>query len=276
MKLLINLIPARYRKRLRNITRRGSNILIPGLFYLFSQPVCADVNLTDSSDWPLYGRTYDNQRFSPLSQVNSGNVDRLRLAWRFNTGKFGSFQTSPIIRDGVMYITTPYNDVIALRADTGKLLWRYRHDLADKSFCCGPANRGPALTADRVYSVTIDAKLIALERNTGKLLWDVEITDTDAGKAEQLDPLLGVDELQGAKQSGQTGYTANLAPQVFAGKVLVGISGAGYGLHMDLEQEGEYVLSVGGLSGGGHGLRGVHRCLRYGNRQGNLALVQYR
>ena len=256
MKLLIDLIPARYRKCLRNITRRGSNSLIPVLFYLFSQPACAAVNLTDSSDWPLYGRTYDNQRFSPLSQVNSGNVDRLRLAWRFNTGKFGSFQTSPIIRDGVMYITTPYNDVIALRADTGKLLWRYRHDLADKSFCCGPANRGPALTADKVYSVTIDARLVALERNTGKLLWDVEITDTDAGKAEQLDPLLGVDELQGAKQSGQTGYTANLAPQVFAGKVLVGISGAGYGLHMDLEQEGEYVLSVGGLSGGGHGLRG--------------------
>ena len=256
MKLLIDLIPAHYRKRLWNITRRGSNSLIAVLFYLLSQPACAAVKLTDSSDWPLYGRTYDNQRFSPLSQVNSGNVDRLRLAWRFNTGKFGSFQTSPIIRDGVMYITIPYNDVIALRADTGKLLWRYRHDLADKSFCCGPANRGPALTADRVYSVTIDARLIALERNTGKLLWDVEITDTDAGKAEQLDPLLGVDELQGAKQSGQTGYTANLAPQVFAGKVLVGISGAGYGLHMDLEQEGEYVLSVGGLSGGGHGLRG--------------------
>ncbi len=256
MKPFIDLIPVRYRKRLRTVTRRSSNSLIPLLFYLFSQPACAAVKLTDSSDWPLYGRTYDNQRFSPLSQVNSSNVDRLRLAWRFNTGKFGSFQTSPVIRDGVMYITTPYNDVIALRADTGKVLWRYRHDLADGSFCCGPANRGPALTADKVYSVTIDARLIALERNTGKLLWDVEITDADAGKAEQLDPLLGVDELQGARQSGQTGYTANLAPQVFADKVLVGISGAGYGLHMDLEQDGEYVLSVGGLSGGGHGLRG--------------------
>ena len=226
------------------------------LLYLFSQPACAALNLAETGDWPLYGRTYDNQRFSPLSQVNSGNVDRLRLAWRFKTGKSGSFQASPIIRDGVMYVTTPYNDIIALRADTGKMLWRYRHKLPDKTFCCGPANRGPALANDKVFSVTIDARLIALERDTGKLIWDVAITDTDAGKAEQLDPLLGVDELKGATQSGQTGYTANLAPQVFADKVFVGISGAGYGLHMDLEQDGEYVLSVGGLSGGGHGLRG--------------------
>ncbi len=256
MKPLINLISARFRNSFRSINRHGNNSLFLLLFCLFPLPAGAALVLTDSGDWPLYGRTYDNQRFSPLSQVNSGNVDRLRLAWRFKTDKFGSFQASPIIRDGVMYVTTPYNDIIALRADTGKLLWRYRHDLPDKTFCCGPANRGPALTDDKVFSVTIDARLIALERDTGKVLWDVAITDTDAGKAEQLDPLLGVDELQGATQSGQTGYTANLAPQVVAGKVLVGISGAGYGLHMDLEQEGEYVLSVGGLSGGGHGLRG--------------------
>ena len=117
------------------------------------------------------------------------------------TGKFGSFQTSPIIRDGVMYITTPYNDIIALRADSGKVLWRYSHELPDKTFCCGPANRGPAVTDDKVFSVTIDARLIALERDTGKVIWDVAITDTDAGKAEQLDPLLGVDELKGATQS---------------------------------------------------------------------------
>ena len=112
------------------------------------------------------------------------------------------------------------------------------------------------LTADKVYSVTIDARLIALERNTGKLIWDTAITDTDAGKAEQLDPLLGVDELKGATQSGQTGYTANLAPQVFAGKVLVGISGAGYGLHMDLEQGGRTCIVCRRPVRGGHGLRG--------------------
>ena len=256
MKPLTDLIPAPCRSRFRNFILPARGSLAAALCFLFSLSAGATLNLADSGDWPLYGRTHDNQRFSPLSRINSGNVDRLRLAWRFKTGKFGSFQTSPIVRDGVMYITTPYNDIIALRADSGKVLWRYSHELPDKTFCCGPANRGPAVTDDKVFSVTIDARLIALERDTGKVIWDVAITDTDAGKAEQLDPLLGVDELKGATQSGQTGYTANLAPQVFAGKVLVGISGAGYGLHMDLEQEGEYVLSVGGLSGGGHGLRG--------------------
>ena len=231
--------------------------LITALLFLLLQPAGAEIILTGNGDWPLYGRSFDNQRFSPLSEINAGNVARLQLAWRYNTGKFGSFQTSPIVEDGVMYLTTPYNDVIALHADTGKELWRYHHELPeDGKYCCGPANRGPALSADKVFTVTIDARLIALDRDTGEVVWDVSITDTDAGQAEQLRALAGMKELQGAKQSGQTGYTANLAPQVFAGKVLVGISGAGYGLHMDLEQDGEYVLSVGGLSGGGHGLRG--------------------
>ena len=240
-----------------DVIRRCCTPLATALICLSAQSAGAAVILTDSSDWPLYGRTFDNQRFSPLSQVNTDNVERLRLAWRFNTGRFGSFQASPIVRDGTMYVTTPYNDVIALEADTGKVLWRYRHELPEeREFCCGPANRGPALSADKVFSVTIDARLIALERNTGKVLWDVAITDTDAGRAERLDLLPGMDELKGATQSGQTGYTANLAPQVFAGKVLAGISGAGYGLHVDLERDGKYVLSVGGLSGGGHGLRG--------------------
>ena len=252
--------PAKVSRRLKMklVTCPEHLLLLLAACCLFSQHAPGEVTLTDkqSSDWPLYGRTYDNQRFSPLSQVNTGNVSRLQPAWRFNTGKIGSFQASPIIRDGVMYVTTPYNDVIALQANTGKALWRYRHELEKKTFCCGPANRGPAITDDKVYTVTIDARLIALDRKTGKVAWDVEIADTDAGKAEALDPLLGVDELKDAKQSGQTGYTANLAPQVFGDKILVGISGAGYGLHMDLEQEGEYVLSVGGLSGGGHGLRG--------------------
>ena len=232
-------------------------LLITTLLFLLLQAAGAEIILTGNGDWPLYGRSFDNQRFSPLSEINAGNVQRLQLTWRYNTGKFGSFQTSPVIQDGVMYLTTPYNDVIALHADTGKELWRYRHELPeDGKYCCGPANRGPALSADKVFTVTIDARLIALDRKTGKVIWDTAIADTDAGQAEQLRALAGMQELEGAKQSGQTGYTANLAPQVFAGKVLVGISGAGYGLHLDLEQDGEYALSVGGLSGGEHGLRG--------------------
>ena len=118
---------------------RGCELIIAILLFLFLQPGSAEIMLTSSSDWPLYGRSFDNQRFSPLSQVHAGNVQKLRLAWRYQTGKFGSFQTSPIIRDGIMYLTTPYNDVIALHAGTGKELWRYRHELPeDGKYCCGP------------------------------------------------------------------------------------------------------------------------------------------
>lgn len=214
------------------------------------------INTNTNDDWSLYGHDYTNQRYSSLAEINTTNVKNLQLAWRYKTGKPATFQTSPIIIDGVMYITTPFNDVIALDAATGKEIWRYHHQLQGKHFCCGPANRGPAVAYGKVYTVTIDSRLIALDQKTGKVIWDIRITDTDAGKGEQLEPLLGVKELSGATQIGQTGYSANLAPQVYDGKIFVGITGAGYGLHLDLEENGKQILSVGGLSGGGHGLRG--------------------
>ncbi|MFT5134823.1 MAG: glucose dehydrogenase [Gammaproteobacteria bacterium] len=217
----------------------------------------AEIKLNnDPVDWPLYGRTYDNQRFSPLDQINTNNVQQLKLAWRYKTGKFGSFQTSPIVVDGLMYITTPFNDVIALDAKSGNEIWRYQHQLETSNYCCGPANRGAAVAKGIVYTVTIDARLIALDQQSGEVLWDKSISDVEAGNGEVLEPLLGVEELLGATQTGQTGYSANLAPQVYDDKIFVGITGAGYGLHMNLEENGKQILSVGGLSGGGHGLRG--------------------
>ena len=226
------------------------------LFLICLQPACSEEHAGLNSDWPLYGRDYSNQRFSPLKQINRNNISQLKLAWKFNTGKKATFQTNPIVIDGIMYITTPFNDVIALNADTGTQLWRYQHKLRKDKFCCGPANRGPAVANGKVYTVTIDARLIALDQKTGEVIWDIEITDSDAGQGEILEPLLGVKELAGAIQTGQTGYTANLAPQVYDNKIFVGITGAGYGLHMEFEEDGKQILSVGGLSGGGHGLRG--------------------
>jgi len=210
----------------------------------------------NSNDWPLYGRDYTNQRYSPLDQINRQNVRDLKLAWKYKTNKKATFQTSPIVVDNTMFITTPFNDVIALDATTGKEIWRYQHKLIRKDFCCGPANRGPAVADGKVLTVTIDSRLIALDQQTGEVLWDTRIIDSAAEQGEVLEPLLGVKELAGAMQTGQTGYTANLAPQVFNGMVFVGITGAGYGLHVEMEEDGKTVLSVGGLSGGGYGLRG--------------------
>ncbi len=216
----------------------------------------ADDHEVSDHEWPLYGRDHSNQRYSPLDQVNRDNVKDLTLAWKYRTGKKATFQTSPIMVDDTLFITTPFNDVIALDAASGREIWRYRHELQTWDHCCGPANRGPAVADGKVLTVTIDARLIALDQSTGTVIWDRKITDTASGRGEVLEPLLGVRELSGAVQTGQTGYSANLAPQVYNGMVFAGITGAGYGLHMEFNEDGNAVLSVGGLSGGGHGLRG--------------------
>ena len=216
---------------------------------------CHDTPVADNN-WSLYGNEYNNQRFSHLAQINRQNVKQLKLAWKYQTGRKASFQTTPLIIDGVMYITTPFNDVIALQADRGEEIWRYRHELRTDKFCCGPANRGAAIAGNKVYIVTIDGRLIALDKTSGKLLWDETITDTAAGTAEQLEAVTGIKEFAGAKQTGQTGYSLNMAPQVYDGIIYVGITGAGYGLHLEQQVDGESVISVGSFAGGNHGLRG--------------------
>ncbi|MCZ6805161.1 MAG: PQQ-binding-like beta-propeller repeat protein [Proteobacteria bacterium] len=224
-------------------------------FVVISTLSCADKN-QDDGEWSLYGREYNNQRFSPLTQINRDNVSKLKLAWKYKTSKKNTFQTSPLVKGGIMYITAPFNDVIALEAVSGKELWRYQHKLKSDNYCCGPANRGPAMANGKIYTVTIDGRLIALDQTNGKVLWDVAITDTSAGKAEEISAILDIKELEGATQIGQTGYSANLAPQIYDGVIYAGITGAGYGLHLELEKEGEKVLTVGSFAGGGHGLRG--------------------
>jgi len=214
--------------------------------------------LTSTTDWPLYGRDYNNQRFSPLTQINTQNIQQLKLAWRYQTGKKATFQTSPIIIDDVMYITTPFNDVIALKADSGEETWRYHHQLRQQKTCCGPSNRGPAVADGIVYTATIDSRLIALDQHTGEVLWDIDIqdTETNSNPRETLETLRGWAPFDQAKQVGSTGYSASMAPQVYDGKVFVGITGAGYGLHLEIQEDGKQKLSVGGFSKGGNGLRG--------------------
>jgi glucose dehydrogenase len=162
---------------------------------------------------------------------------------------------------GIMYVSTPFNHVLALDAATGELRWRYEHSLPDRAFCCGPANRGVAVANERVYMATLDGALVALDARDGHLLWQVPIVDAQARDAEGLAredvaPLIGDETFAGATVTGGTGYSANMAPQVVGDVVLVGITGAGYGLHLDLERAAGDSLSVVGLGGGLNGLRG--------------------
>lgn len=218
---------------------------------------CAEVpNPAEDNNWALYGNEYNNQRYSQLVQINRNNVQNLKLAWRYRTHKKATFQTNPLVKNGVMYITTPYNDVIALDAVNGKEIWRYKHELRDYKYCCGPANRGAALSSGKVLIGTIDARLIALDQNSGEVLWDTPVTDPYTDNEENLESIIGAAELDGARKTGFSGPTVNMAPQVFEDMVYVGISGAGYGLHLEQDKDGQSVLSVGGISGDNHGLRG--------------------
>lgn len=209
-----------------------------------------------TTDWPLYGLDHTNQRFSPLAQIDTANVGRLQRAWTVKTGVPGSFQATPIVRDGVMYVSTPFDHVLALDAASGKELWRYTHVLTRKDSCCGPANRGVAVDESHVYIATIDARLVALDRKSGVIAWEFVLTHGDDGAMEDLGQLLDVPEFAAAKQTGQTGYSANMAPQVVGDLVLVGVTGAGYGLHVETQEEGAPQISVAGLGGEKLGLRG--------------------
>lgn len=123
-----------------------------------------------TTDWLTYGHNYDNQRFSTLQQINRNNVARLAPRWIYQTGISATFLTSPMVADGVMYLSTPNNDVVALGAVTGAEKRRYRHEMKTKKLCCGPANRGVSLGYGAVYMASADARLIKLDMETGSVI----------------------------------------------------------------------------------------------------------
>ena len=111
---------------------------------------------------------YDGSRFSPLDQINRTNVNRLALQWVFQTRVRGSHETTPLVIDGVMYLTTPQNHAYAIDVRTGRPLWHYERTLPkEMSLCCGPQNRGFAALGDRLFMATLDAHIVALDAKTG-------------------------------------------------------------------------------------------------------------
>ena len=120
----------------------------------------------------MYRGTYDGQGYSPLEQINAGNAQDLVPVWTFSTGVNEGHQAPPIVNDGIMYVTTPQAQVIALDAKTGDVIWRYKRELPDDLFQLHPTNRGVALYGDKVYVATVDCFLVALDAKTGKVLWD--------------------------------------------------------------------------------------------------------
>jgi alcohol dehydrogenase (cytochrome c) len=171
-------------------------------------------------NWPTYYGAYDGQRFSPLNQINASNVKSLKVAWIFQSGVIGlvatpatyAFEATPIVIDGVMFVSGYDGYVWSLDAATGRLLWQYRHAIPlDVPLCCGNVNRGVAVAQGKVFATTQNGHLVALDATNGKPLWDKPFVDVRAGES------------------------STIAPLVVKNLVVVGSSGAEYGVrgHID-------------------------------------------
>lgn len=188
----------------------------------------------DAANWLTYGHGYANQRYSGLDQIRVDNVGRLVPKWIYQTGVLGTFPTSPIVADGVMYLSTPYNHVVALDAATGRQRWRYTHSMAVDTLCCGSHNRGVALGYGRLYMITADARLLALDAADGTVVWDLPVVDPMSGAPADVSPLIGLtaeaasSPERRAELDALTRFAGNMTPVVYDGKVFVGVSGTGY------------------------------------------------
>src|ERR1700679_1599965 len=132
------------------------------------------LNAADKSaaNFLLTNGNYAQTRFHPAKQIDRDNVKKLHVAWIFQTDVKESLETSPIVVDGVMFVTTSFSHVYALDAKTGVQLWHYNHKMGPiTTFCCGPNNRGVQVLGDKVYLATLDSKLVALNAKNGEVVW---------------------------------------------------------------------------------------------------------
>jgi alcohol dehydrogenase (cytochrome c) len=180
-------------------------------------PVTANVTVTDEQllnadkdqdNWLLHGRTYDNDSFSPLTQVNEGNVGQLKPVAVIHTGVGGSFENTPIEVNGVLFIITASDHVQTYNAATGQLLWTYTPKLDYSDVCCGPQARGVAVAYGKVFMAQLDGRVVALDAKTGQVAWRTNQADMLPEPAHY--------------------YSFTMAPQVYDGMVIVGNSGAEY------------------------------------------------
>jgi PQQ-dependent dehydrogenase (methanol/ethanol family) len=162
---------------------------------------------SDNKNFLATNGNYGQTRFYPADQITTANVKKLKVAWIFQTDVRDTMETSPIVVNGVMYVTTAFDHLYALNAQTGEQLWHYKHDMGPITvYCCGPNNRGAAVYGDKVYLATLDAKLDAIDAKTGKLVWSQQIAD------------------------GSLGYSETMAPTAVDGKILIGTNGGEYGI----------------------------------------------
>ncbi|HXB67394.1 MAG TPA: PQQ-dependent dehydrogenase, methanol/ethanol family [Candidatus Acidoferrales bacterium] len=161
----------------------------------------------EPGNWLTYSGNYSGHRYSPLDRINDRNVAGLRPIWVHQVNSLQRFETTPLVADGVMYITEPPSHVTALDTRTGKPLWKYRRVFPnDIRVCCGEVNRGVAILGDLIYVGTVDAHLVALDAKTGAVRWDTAVANHKAG------------------------YSITVAPLAIKDKIVIGMAGGEYGV----------------------------------------------
>jgi alcohol dehydrogenase (cytochrome c) len=161
----------------------------------------------EPENWLTYSGNYAGHRHSPLRQITPANVNNIEMKWIFQDQVFGSWESSPIVVDGVMYLTQRPNDVIALDARTGRIFWIYKYaGASDYKVCCGANNRGLAVLGHTLFMGTLDAHLVAIDARTGRAAWKTKVAEFSQG------------------------YSVSHAPLVVKDKVIVGVGGGEYGI----------------------------------------------
>ncbi len=171
--------------------------------------VIDDLAAPQAGDWPSDGRDYSAQRYSPLAQIDAGNVGQLGLAWFDDLDTYRGVEATPIYADGVLYNILPFNVTIAYDAATGRRLWTYNPEVPRENAryaCCEPVARGLAMHGDKVIIATLDGRLIALDKASGRPVWTTRTFERDFP------------------------YSITGAPRVFGDKVVVGQSGGDFGV----------------------------------------------
>ena len=179
---------------------------VPDILRKYKTVTAERLKRLEDNDWLMIRRTYDGWGYSPLSEITTGNVARLQPAWVFSTGVINGHEAAPLINNGVMFVATPGNQVIALDAKTGGFLWRYRRPPPEDVIVLHPTTRGVAVYGDKVFLAANECVLIALDARTGSEVWTTKVEDNSKG------------------------YYMSLAPLVADGKVIVGASGGELGV----------------------------------------------
>jgi alcohol dehydrogenase (cytochrome c) len=145
----------------------------------------------EPQNWLTYSGSMSSQRYSQLASINSQNIDFLELKWSYQIPEIDRAETVPLVVDGIMFITEAPSNLTAVDAQTGRVYWRYEHDLPeDLRICCGRNNRGVAILGETLYMSTLDAHLVAIDARTGNLLWNKEVADHQAGYSKTAAPLI--------------------------------------------------------------------------------------